>query len=209
MRIVLLLSGGVESSTLLRRQVETDEVLPLFLDYGQRASAPEWTAARTQCAQMGATPERLNLAAVGDTFRARSEKKYHVPLPHRNLVALSLATSFAAHSSAGAIAIALTQDDARDYVSAGPDFCRLFAGLADAVGGIRLLTPFADMSKSDVVREGVALRVKFETTYSCLLGYNRHCGRCPQCAKRQAAFRAAGVAEADGFYGVDPREDDD
>jgi 7-cyano-7-deazaguanine synthase len=33
-----------------------------------------------------------------------------------------------------------------------------------------------------------------------MLGYPAHCGRCPQCRKRRAAFVEAGVAEPEGFY---------
>ena len=56
------------------------------------------------------------------------------------------------------------------------------------------------MGKSEVVRRGATLGVDFDTTYSCLLGYPVHCGRCPQCRKRRMAFTEAGVAEPEGFY---------
>ena len=48
--------------------------------------------------------------------------------------------------------------------------------------------------------DGATLGVDFDTTYSCLLGYPVHCGRCPQCRKRRMAFVEAGIAEPEGFY---------
>jgi 7-cyano-7-deazaguanine synthase len=51
-----------------------------------------------------------------------------------------------------------------------------------------------------VIRRGIELGVDYDTTYSCLLGYPVHCGRCPQCLKRRDAFRAAGLEEPVGFY---------
>jgi len=51
-----------------------------------------------------------------------------------------------------------------------------------------------------VIRRGLDLGVDYDTTYSCLLGYPVHCGRCPQCVKRREAFHAAGLEEPAGFY---------
>lgn len=201
MRIVLLLSGGVESSTLLRLLTPPHQVVPIFLDYAQRAAAPEWRAAEAQCTQLAMRPPvRLDLATVGETFRAAQEKKYHVPLPHRNLVALSLALSYAAQESAQAVAIAITADDNLAYPSAGADFIARFRDLSRTLGGVEIITPLAHLHKNEVVRQGAESGVDFSTTYSCLLGYDRHCGRCPQCGKRKAAFKMAEIAEPVDFY---------
>jgi 7-cyano-7-deazaguanine synthase len=56
------------------------------------------------------------------------------------------------------------------------------------------------LTKTEVVARGASLGVDYETTYSCLLGYPLHCGRCPQCMKRRAAFHEAGYTEPEGFY---------
>lgn len=201
MRVVLLLSGGVESSTLLRLEARTHEVVPIFLDYAQRAAAQEWIAAQAQCGQLAVRPPvRLDLARVGETFRAGQEKKYHVPLPHRNVVALSLALSYAVQGSAQAIAIAVTADDDLAYASASANFIAHFRSICLMLDGVDIRTPLANLHKHEVVRHGVQLGVDFSTTYSCLLGYARHCGRCPQCAKRKAAFEIAEIAEPADFY---------
>lgn len=201
MRVVVLLSGGVESSTLLRLEARTNEVIPIFVDYAQRAAVPEWMAAQAQCDRLGMRPPlRLDLASVGETFRAAQEKKYHVPLPHRNVVVLSLGLSYATQAGAQEVAIAVTADDDSAYPSASAGFIAHFRDISRMLAGVEIATPFANMHKHEVVRQGARLGVDFSTTYSCLLGYARHCGGCPQCVKRRAAFTMADVAEPAGFY---------
>ncbi len=197
---VCLLSGGIESTTLLHRLARRGQVAPLFIDYGQRAAAQEWRAASWQCARLGLEPVRLDMAAVGEAFRAGQSQRFHVPLPHRNLVALSLGLSYGSQIGAARIAIALNRDDLHAYPSAAPGFLQAFGDMAASLEPIELVTPLAALSKAQVVAEGIALGVDFAQTYSCLLGHALHCGRCPQCEKRRAAFAAVGSPEADTAY---------
>lgn len=198
---ILLLSGGVESATLLHQLAQGGEqVQGLFLDYGQRGAGEERRAAESQCEPLGVELVVLDLARVGATFRRGQERKAHVPLPHRNLVALSLGLSYAANLGAKRLYLAANRDDARDYPSSSHSFLAQFRLLAGLLGETELRTPYLDLSKTEVVRRGRTLGVDFDSTYSCLLGYPVHCGRCPQCVKRRAAFGEAGVEEPARFY---------
>jgi 7-cyano-7-deazaguanine synthase len=172
----------------------------LFVDYGQRAAPEERLAAEDHCEPLGVEVVVLDLARVGATFRRGQERKAHVPLPHRNLVALSLGLSYATNLGATRLYLAANRDDTREYPSSSHTFLAQFRLLGGLLGEVELRTPYLDLSKADVVRRGIELGVDFDATYSCLLGYPVHCGRCPQCAKRRAAFREAGVAEPAGFY---------
>ncbi len=200
---ILLLSGGVESTTLLHQLARAGEpTQALFIDYGQRAAPLERRAAEDQCASLGVELVALDLARVGAAFRRGQDRKAHVPLPHRNLVALSLGLSYATNLGAGRLYLAANRDDALDYPSASHAFLAQFRLVCGLLGGVELRTPYVDLAKPEVVRRGVTLGVDYDTTYSCLLGYAVHCGRCPQCQKRRAAFRAAAVEERAGFYRV-------
>ena len=187
---VLLLSGGIESSTLLHERRDTAPTA-LFLDYGQRAAEHERTAATWQCRAAGVPLTTLDLGSVGETFRAQRAEKWHVPLPHRNLVALSLALSFATHVGAARVLIALNREDADAYPSGGGAFLAAFRQLAATLGAIEIDAPFADLTKSEVVAIGHRLGVDYVHTYSCLLGRAPPCGHCDQCRKRAAALAAA------------------
>lgn len=190
---IILLSGGVESTTLLYMRHASVEVHALFLDYGQRAAAPERAAARAHCDSLNVPFTAFDLASLGHGFRRGQAKKLHVPTPHRNAVAIGIGLSFAALKEASVLNIALNRDDLDAYPSASLPFLTAMGEAAHALE-LELATPLRELSKADVIRTGVALGVDFAQTYSCLLGYDEHCGHCPQCLSRKRAFALAGEA---------------
>lgn len=196
---VLLLSGGVESATLLH-EPRTEALRAVFIDYGQRAARAERVAAQWQSDAAGIELITLDMHAVGEAFRAGQSQKWHVPLPHRNLLALSLGLSYATQVQARELYLALNAEDTQAYPSASPEFISTFQQLARTLGEIALLTPYAALSKAQIIGRGGALGVDYRHTYSCLLGHAKQCGRCPQCQKRRTAFAVAGAIEPADTY---------
>jgi 7-cyano-7-deazaguanine synthase len=200
---VVLLSGGVDSVALLYRLAsEGEAVQALFLDYAQRGARHERVAAEHYCEPLGVEMVTLDLASVGETFRNTQARKAHVPLPHRNLVALSLGLSYATNLGAKKLYLGITREDTLAYASASYAFLAQFRMVAGLLGDVRVSTPFADLTKSDVIRRGAALEIDFTMTYSCIVGHPVHCGRCRQCIARREAFREANVDEPVDFYRV-------
>jgi 7-cyano-7-deazaguanine synthase len=76
---VILLSGGIESSTLLHKLRTQSELHPLFIDYGQRAGKQEYHAALHHCKLLGLTLKKLDMAQTGHDFRAGQSKKCTYP----------------------------------------------------------------------------------------------------------------------------------
>jgi 7-cyano-7-deazaguanine synthase len=190
---VVLVSGGVDSTVLLYRlvrQARTAErqVHPLFIDYAQRAAPLEYEAADWHCRRLRLKLFRLDLSRVGEAFRRPQSMKLHIPLPHRNLVVLSLALSYVALVGANALALGVIRDDVDRYPSASLPFLRVFRELALTLAPTSFETPLLDWSKDRVVAEGALLGVDFEHTYSCMLGRRLHCGHCTQCRRRDAAL---------------------
>jgi len=193
---LILASGGVESSTLMALAArQGDWLLPVFLDYGQRAAPRERLAALAQSHRHGTDLEVLDMAGVAEVFHAGQERLFHVPLPHRNLVALSLALSLGEKRGADRILLGVTREDAGVSATATPEFLAHFRTMADGLGSVTVEAPLQELDKAAVIRKGGELGVDFGTTYSCLLGYVTPCGRCPQCEKRADAFAAAGRAD--------------
>lgn len=193
MSAVLLLSGGVESSVLLA--MESPTVVPVFIDYAQRASKREYAAAQAQCESHGLVLRRLDLSQVGNSIRATQNHKLHVPLPHRNLVALAVGLSYATALGARRLLLALNREDQETYPSAAGEFISGFRALAAELGEVRLETPIAHLGKAQIVAEGARLKIDFAQTWSCLLGYAMPCQRCTQCRNRAAAFAAARITD--------------
>jgi 7-cyano-7-deazaguanine synthase len=131
---------------------------------------------------------------------------YHTPdedvyLPGRNIVLLGKAAILCAATNIGRLAIGTL--DHNPFPDATPAFRQAMAtalslGLAH---DLRIDAPYARLSKSEVVRRGVAAGVPMALTLSCMnpitLGdrFPRHCGVCSKCRERHDAFVAAEVAD--------------
>ncbi len=60
---------------------------------------------------------------------------------------------------------------------------------------LRIATPVISMSKAEIVRQGIALGVPFERTWSCYQAEEKACGACESCRLRLRGIREAGAAD--------------
>jgi 7-cyano-7-deazaguanine synthase len=200
---VLLVSGGIESTTLLAELVDSGTALQgLFLDYGQRGAKLEREAAAEHCDRLGVELVCFDLASVGEQFRNVQTRKPHVPIAHRNLVALSLALSYATSLESGRVYIGVNRADTSAYPSASHLFLAQFRVVAGVLGAVQVVTPYIDVTKAEIIQRGTSLGIDYATTYSCMVGYAIHCGRCTQCVNRRQAFAHVGIEEPADFYRV-------
>ena len=207
-KTMLLCSGGVESAVLVAQALAAGrQPVPLFADYSQRGAKREHQAAQAVCAAFENVPlQTLDLRAEGAKFQ--SINRLHIPMPHRNLVLLSLALSWASTHGCSQLAIGLNKDDfGKDAELAASDapvryttgtraFAQRFSELASVVAPeVEVALPQAELSKAEVIRLGARLGVPLELTYSCMRGREQHCGACMQCRARAEAFASAGVPD--------------
>lgn len=186
---LFLLSGGIESITMLHLYATPSNSLALFIDYAQRAARQEYHYSELHCKQLGIALKKFDLAGLGQSFRADHEYALHIAVPHRNFVALALATSYAEQCSAANIFIGVTLDDQHNYASANTSFLDAISRVIEALkGDLHLRCPFRDLRKHDVVALGRQAGLDYATTYSCMLGKPAHCGHCPQCRARLGAL---------------------
>ena len=211
-KTLLLCSGGMESAVLIAQLVAAGRTpMAVFADYSQRGAVAEREAAEGMCrAAKVRPPQLLDLRAEGAAFQ--SINRLHIPMPHRNLVLLSLALSWATTLDCSQLAIGLNRDDfAKDamfeatgavrYTTGTSAFVDRFRSVAEVVAPeVEVVLPQADMTKAEVVALGSSLGVALDRTYSCMRGRPRHCGSCLQCKARRAAFAAARVPEDPLFY---------
>lgn len=225
-RAVVLLSGGLDSATALAIAVSKGyECHVLSFDYGQR-SQTELNAAKQIASDLKVAEHRilrLHLedfggSALTDTHidvpeDVTEEQEGDIPVtyvPARNTVFLSLALGWAEVLNAEAIFIGVNAVDYSGYPDCRPEFIDAFQKMADlatrnGVHGesIRIETPLIDLSKADIVREGVKLGVDYSKTVSCYQAdeQGRGCGHCDSCRLRAKGFVDAGVADPTRYVG--------
>ena len=216
-RAVVLLSGGLDSATVLAMAREAGhECYALSVHYGQRHSI-ELEAAAKIAKVFGAQDHRImgvDLAGIGGSALTDSaigvpnEPTAGIPVtyvPARNTLMLSLALGWAEVLGAQHLYIGVNALDYSGYPDCRPEFVAAFQHLAD-VGtkagvegrGIRLLAPLLHWSKARIIQEGVRLGVDYSLTVSCYQAdpQGRACGVCDSCRLRREGFHAAGVPDS-------------
>ncbi len=215
-RAVVLLSGGLDSATVLAlARARGYDCHALSVHYGQRHGA-ELDAAARLAAALGACEHcvmGVDLAGIGGsaltdrTIAVPTEPTAGIPVtyvPARNTLLLSLALGFAEVRGAPAIFIGVNAVDYSGYPDCRPEFITAFARLAAlatkaGVGGGRLeiQAPLIQMSKADIIRTGIALGIDYGMTVSCYQADTdgRACGECDSCRIRAQGFAALGVAD--------------
>ena len=228
-RAVVLLSGGLDSSTCLAvAQEEGFEAYALSVNYGQR-HRDELARARRIARAMGAAHRvvRVDLSAFGGS--ALTDRAVAVPknrplqamatgipvtyVPARNTVLLALALAHAETLGARDVYLGVNAIDYSGYPDCRPAFVRAFERLARVatragVEGqpLRIRAPLLRLSKAQIIRLGTRLGVPYRLTLSCydpLRG--RACGRCDACALRREGFARAGVADPTRYVSHDTR----
>ena len=215
-RAIVLLSGGLDSSTVLGlARARGFDCYALSVHYGQRHSA-ELAAARQIALKLGAREHRVmgvDLAGIGGS--ALTDADIAVPespssgipvtyVPARNTMLLSLALGWAEVLGAADIFVGVNAVDYSGYPDCRPAFIDAFEHLAivatkAGVEGTRfkIHAPLIDMSKADIIRAGTELGVDFSLTVSCYQAGpdGTACAKCDSCRLRAAGFAAAGLPD--------------
>ena len=215
-RAVVLLSGGLDSATVLAMaRAEGFACHALSVHYGQRHSA-ELGAAKRVAAALGAVEHRVmgvDLAGIGGS--ALTDLTMAVPeaptsgipvtyVPARNTLMLSLALGWIEVLEGRDIFIGVNAVDFSGYPDCRPQFVRAFEELANLAtrAGVegtrfRIHAPLIEMSKGDIIRAGTVLGVDYGLTVSCYQAdvQGAACGKCDSCRIRAAGFHAAGIKD--------------
>jgi 7-cyano-7-deazaguanine synthase len=212
-KVILLLSGGVDSSTALyltKRQ--TDDIYSITIIYEDTYDA-EAEAAKKIAA---AAHVRDHLTVLLPFFKDL-EQRYHPSsspnttpayIPARNIVFYSVAAAYAETLGASQIVFGSNADDAKELPDARPTFIQLMNDLIRSgtrVGQegalIEVVNPLINYSKSDVLRLALELKVPLELTWSCYENGKTPCGKCRGCRDRLKAFDTVSASDPLLFAG--------
>ena len=220
-RAVVLLSGGMDSATTLAEAIAQGfEAHALTVRYGQRHEVELERAAAVAHA-VGAASHRLasvDLAFAGAS--ALTDPSIPVPksrenetigagipptyVPARNTVLLSLALAWAEVLGARDLFIGANAVDYSGYPDCRPAFLEAFealAGVATKAGvegeSFRVHAPLMRLTKGEIVRRALELRVDLSLTWSCYdpAPGQVPCGLCDACVLRAKGFRDAGIED--------------
>jgi 7-cyano-7-deazaguanine synthase len=235
-KAVVLFSGGLDSTTCLAiARSEGFQVHALTFRYGQRHQAEIAAATKIAgvCATAGHDLFDIDLAQFGGSAltgdaevpkdRSEADMAGGIPVtyvPARNTVFLAIALARAETLGASDIFIGVNALDYSGYPDCRPEYIETFqtlANLATKAGieasdkpgtGIIIHAPLQDMTKSDIIRNGISLGVDYSMTMSCYDpapgsgdGDFVHCGHCDACLLRKKGFAEAGIDDPTIYIG--------
>ena len=217
---IALISGGLDSMvSAARAREDGHRLLALSIDYNQRHQV-ELAAARRIAQMLGA--ERhvvlpLDLRAFGGSALTaeidvpKTGVGEDIPVtyvPARNTIFLSLALGWAEAAGACDIYIGVNALDYSGYPDCRPEFIAGFERLAELAtkAGVEgesfhIRAPLQDMTKADIVREGLRLGLDLGMSWSCYdpAPGGVHCGLCDSCRLRSKGFAEAGVPDPTAY----------
>jgi 7-cyano-7-deazaguanine synthase len=221
MKAVILLSGGLDSATVLAMaKAEGRACHALSIVYGQRHHV-ELEAARRVAAAIGVDEHDIHTLDLRVFGASALTSDIDVPkdavgapgipvtyVPARNTIFLALALGFAEARGADEIWIGVNALDYSGYPDCRPEFIDAFQdvilkGTRSGVehGTPRLVAPLLHLTKADIIRRGVALGVDYAMTHSCYdpAPDGRACGHCDSCILRRKGFAEAGVVDPTAY----------
>ncbi len=220
-RAVVLLSGGLDSTTVLAIARERGfACYALSFRYGQR-HAVELAAAAAVARVQGALEHRMATVDLGwmdsNALTGSAEVPKDRPLatiavgeipityvPARNALFLCYALAWAEVLGAADLFAGMNALDYSGYPDCRPEFLAAFEAMARlgtraGVTGsaITVHAPLIRMTKAEIIREGIRLGVDYALTHSCYDPSPRGaaCGRCDSCQLRRKGFLEAGIAD--------------
>lgn len=212
MKVVVLVSGGMDSVTALYAAAREHEVVAgLGFDYGSKHNHRELPFAALHCARLGVPHRAVSLDFMDGLFESdllrsggeipeghyEAESMKRTVVPFRNGIFLAVAAGFAESVGAGGLVIAAHSGDHAIYPDCRESFMKPLAEAirAGTYAGIEVLRPFIELRKEAIATLGAAMGIDYGETWSCYKGGDRHCGRCGTCVERREAFDRAGLPD--------------
>jgi 7-cyano-7-deazaguanine synthase len=219
LKAVVLLSGGLDSSTVLyQAKADGYECYAISFDYQQRhrrelnsaeaiarcAGVKEHQVVSFDLRQWGGsalTDDDIDLPE----HRSLEQMSENIPItyvPARNTIFLSFGLSYAEAIAAERVYVGVNALDYSGYPDCRPDYIQAMQNVFElgtkqgregqAIG---IVTPLINLKKTAIIELGNQLGVPWEQTWSCYAGTDVACGVCDSCQLRLAAFAELGLQD--------------
>ena len=196
---LLILSGGMDSTTLLHQQKDSI-VLAVSFNYGSKHNETEIAYAKNSCELLGIIHRVVELRPVMAHFKSNlllhggdipeghyaEDNMAATVVPFRNGIMLSIAAGIAESNDLSTILIASHFGDDAIYPDCRSSFINaLDIAIAEGTDNkISLEAPYTNITKDAIAKIGYDLDIEWSTTYSCYKGGVNHCGKCGTCIER-------------------------
>lgn len=208
---MVIYSGGMDSYTLLNRyKMQGCTLYALSFDYGQRHKK-ELRYAGQVCQTSGIPHKIIDIGQINQLLAGSSlTDNIQVPeghhedqsmrstvVPNRNMIMLSLAIGYAVSVRATKVAYGAHGGDHAIYPDCRPDFVAKMNAVAAVANydPVVISAPYLHWTKTEILREGLAMGLDYSQTWTCYNGREQACGRCGSCVERLEAFAANGQTD--------------
>jgi len=210
-KALILLSGGVDSTTLAHyvKKILNRELFAISFIYGQRHSK-ELEFAKYQANLLNVIEHKIIDISFLKELKSSAliNKNLDIPtwdqvqkempityVPFRNLIFLSIALSYAEDNGIDEVYYAAQRQDYIGYWDCREEFVQNLNKLIELnpKTKIKVLAPFINLRKSEVIKIGLELGIEYNKTWSCYKGEEEPCGICPSCTDRKRAFEEVGI----------------
>lgn len=218
-KAIVLLSGGLDSATVLAIASQQFSCHTISFNYAQRSQS-ELNAAKILAQRYAASHQVIQIdqgvlsgSALTDQSIAVPEKGTEgIPVtyvPARNTLFLSHALAVAEVMSSLDVYIGVNAVDYSGYPDCRPEFIRAYevmANLATKAGveghHLSIHTPLIDKSKAQIITIGNELGVDYSLTVSCYQANaeGEACGNCDSCRLRRKGFEDAGISDTTRYF---------
>lgn len=207
---LIVLSGGMDSTTLLHQEKERIALAVTFM-YGSNHNEREAACAAENCRMLGIPHLMIPLGFMGEYFKSSllsgaedipegdydDENMKSTVVPFRNGIMLSVACGLAESEGLKYVMLANHGGDHAIYPDCRPGFVEAMSRAMQegTYDGISMLTPYTHLTKGDIAAIGKKLGMDYSLTYSCYKGGEKHCGKCGTCRERIEALAEAGIED--------------
>lgn len=218
LRAVVSLSGGADSATVLAiAKKGCQEIRTFGFYYGSKHNRWELESARNIASHYNVPFTMMDISPVLGNFKSslllnqgeipegnyNEENMRSTVVPCRNLIFISILAGIADSIGFNEVWIGVHDSDKFIY----PD-CRIktIEAMKEAISKgtderITIVAPLQTMTKGEVIKAGISLRVPYHLTRSCYKDNEIACGKCGTCRERLEAFEQAGEVDPIPYQG--------
>jgi 7-cyano-7-deazaguanine synthase len=215
-KAIILLSGGLDSlTTLAIAKQQGFKCYALHVIYGQRHASETHAAKKIADFHQVESFRQINIdmswlkssALTNHSLTIPEQRTDGIPVtyvPARNTIMMSLAVAWAETVEANDVFLGVNAVDYSGYPDCRPEYIKAYEtmvnlGIKSAVEGepFHIHTPLIQLSKEDIILQGLMLGVDYSMSVSCYQADadGRACGKCDSCDLRQKGFEKAGVKD--------------